>query len=126
MTFPNAAFTRPGLAKRWLTSVVAMCAITLSSLFAVPVPSAGLGPDQQRDPNLESIEPERKRPLPILRASQALVVEDRKGFDSEYIFGMTRAVNHSTLLPALKPLAFLVTVPLDLALLPFAAIGGFF
>jgi len=47
-------------------------------------------------------------------------------YNSDYIFGMTRGVADSTMVPAIKPLFFLVTIPLDLAFLPFAAIGGLF
>jgi hypothetical protein len=39
---------------------------------------------------------------------------------------MTKGVANSTMTPAFKPLVFLLTVPLDIVLLPFAAIGGFF
>jgi hypothetical protein len=53
-------------------------------------------------------------------------VEDRSGYNTDYFFGMTRAVADSTLTPALKPVVFLFTLPLDVVFLPFAAIGGFF
>jgi hypothetical protein len=58
-------------------------------------------------------------------AGQAIDMRDDT-YDSSYVFGMTKGVANSTMAPALKPLVFLVTVPLDIALLPFAAIGGFF
>ena len=48
------------------------------------------------------------------------------GYNSDYIFGMTKGVASSTLHPAIKPMCFLVTIPLDIVFLPFAAIGGFF
>jgi hypothetical protein len=47
-------------------------------------------------------------------------------YNSDYLFGLSRAVAGSTLSPALRPVLFLVTVPLDVALLPMAAIGGLF
>ncbi len=47
-------------------------------------------------------------------------------YNSDYIFGMSKGVANSTIHPAVKPLFFVLTVPLDLAFLPFAAIGGFF
>jgi hypothetical protein len=52
--------------------------------------------------------------------------DDDQGYDSSYLFGMTKGVADSTMTPAFKPLVFLLTVPLDIVLLPFAAIGGFF
>ncbi len=59
-------------------------------------------------------------------AADSLNLEDNQGYSSEYIFGMTKGVMNSTLEPAFKPVVLLLTVPLDIAFLPFAAIGGFF
>jgi hypothetical protein len=47
-------------------------------------------------------------------------------YNSSYIFGMTKGVANSTMVPAAKAPLFLFTVPLDLVLLPFEAIGGLF
>ena len=47
-------------------------------------------------------------------------------YNSDYLFGLSRGTADSALLPAFKPLVFLLTVPLDIALLPIAAIGGLF
>ena len=47
-------------------------------------------------------------------------------YDSSYLFGMTRGVADSTIHPAGKVPLFVLTIPLDIAFLPFAAIGGFF
>lgn len=52
--------------------------------------------------------------------------EEGAGYNSDYIFGMTRGVAHSTMVPAAKAPLFLLTVPLDIVLLPFTVIGGFF
>lgn len=52
--------------------------------------------------------------------------EPKSKHNSSYIFGMTRGVADSTIHPAVKAPLFLVTLPLDLVLLPFAAIGGMF
>jgi hypothetical protein len=66
--------------------------------------------------------------LALFAAAPALAVnvEDRSGYNSEYIFGFTKAVVDSTIASPFKPVLFLLTVPTDLALLPIAAIGGFF
>jgi hypothetical protein len=53
-------------------------------------------------------------------------VEEESWYNSTYIFGMTRSVAQSTISPAGKAPLFLLTVPLDVVLLPFAAIGGLF
>jgi hypothetical protein len=63
---------------------------------------------------------------PYVMAYDSLDVEDRQGYTGQYIFGMTKGVMRSTLVPALKPVAAIFTIPLDLVLLPFAAIAGFF
>jgi len=55
-----------------------------------------------------------------------LDMEEHGGYSTEYIFGMTKGLMRSTLEPALKPVVMLLTVPLDIVFLPFAAIGGFF
>ncbi len=52
--------------------------------------------------------------------------QEREHYNSDYLFGMTRGVANSTMVPALKAPLFLFTVPLDIVFLPFAAIGGFF
>lgn len=58
--------------------------------------------------------------------ARAVNVEDRSGYNSEYIFALTKGVVDSTMATPLKPILFLLTVPMDLVLLPIAAIGGFF
>ena len=55
-----------------------------------------------------------------------LVLEDNQGYNPDYIFGMTKGVANSTIHDAVKPVLMLFTIPLDLAFLPFAAIGGLF
>lgn len=51
---------------------------------------------------------------------------ERDIYTTDYLFGMTRGVAGSTMVPALKVPLFLFTVPLDIIFLPFEAIGGFF
>ena len=62
---------------------------------------------------------------PMIETRSALDMRDDE-YNSEYIFGLTRGVAGSTMVPAIKPLMFLVTIPVDIVFLPFAAIGGFF
>ncbi len=61
---------------------------------------------------------------PFILAQDALNLEDDEGYSTEYIFGMSKGIMRSTLVPALKPFVLLFTIPLDLAFLPFAAIAG--
>ncbi len=57
---------------------------------------------------------------------QPVQEEPKSWYNSSYIFGMTRTVAQSTMVPGAKAPLFLFTVPLDIVLLPFAAIGGLF
>jgi hypothetical protein len=52
--------------------------------------------------------------------------EKKSWYNGSYIFGITRSVAGSTISPAGKAPLFVLTVPLDLAILPFAIIGGLF
>lgn len=58
--------------------------------------------------------------------NQGLDMRDDEGYNADYLFGMTKGVASSAMSPAVKPLLFLFTVPLDIVLLPFTAIAGFF
>jgi hypothetical protein len=53
-------------------------------------------------------------------------VEEKGWYNSSYIFGMTKGVARSTMHPAVKAPLFLLVVPLDIVISPFAAIGGLF
>jgi len=46
--------------------------------------------------------------------------------DSTLLFSLTRGVSDSAIAPAGKVPLYVFTIPLDIALLPFALIGGFF
>lgn len=52
--------------------------------------------------------------------------QEREVWNGDYVFGMSRSLARSTIVPAAKAPLFLFTVPLDIAFLPFALIGGFF
>lgn len=63
--------------------------------------------------------------LPAIETMSPLDMRD-DGYNSEYIFGMTKGVSNSTWVAGMKGLFFVFTIPLDIVLLPFTAIGGFF
>ncbi len=52
--------------------------------------------------------------------------EPKPWYNSKLLFGMTRGVANSTIAPAAQVPLMVLTVPLDIVFLPFAAIGGFF
>ena len=81
--------------------------------------------DPANPPGDEAVVQLDARESPWVSAS----VEDRaadSGYNSDYLFGLSRGLAGSTLSPAIKPVFFVVTVPLDVALFPFALIGGLF
>jgi len=97
-------------------------AVAAALLVAVAGPAFAFAPTEPDT----SIERPVQTYSPYVMAYDKLDVEDRQGYNSEYIFGMTKGIMKSTLVPALKPFFAIFTIPLDLAFLPFAAIIGFF
>jgi len=79
---------------------------------------------QADDADVQGEDASGRRPLePRYRPMEP---EQESWYNSSYLFGMTRSVAGSTMVPAAKVPLFVLTVPLDLAFLPFAAIGGLF
>ena len=108
-----------------LRGAIAAC-IALGMLLALPSASFAFAPTAPESAPAEPGIEEVQTYSPYVMAYERLDVEDRQGYNSGYIFGMTKGVARSTLVPALKPVVALFTIPLDLAFLPFAAIMGFF
>lgn len=52
--------------------------------------------------------------------------QDTGGYNSDYLFALSRGLGDSPMHAAAKAPLFIFTVPLDIVLLPFAAIGGIF
>lgn len=99
--------------------VAAPTAMPSASRAAAPPPQAAVVAQQEaesdaRDGALEPTYPPRP-PEP-----------EPPAYDSRYLFALTRGVADSTLVPAAKAPLFLFTLPLDVVLLPFAAIAGLF
>lgn len=57
---------------------------------------------------------------------QPVPPQEESWYETGYLFAMTRGVANSTIVPAAKAPLYILTVPLDLVTLPFAAIGGLF
>ncbi len=51
---------------------------------------------------------------------------EKSWYNDSYIFALTRGVADSTMVPAAKAPLYVLTVPIDLVLLPIAAFGGLF
>jgi hypothetical protein len=87
-----------------------------SAIAAANDPSDVIQLAQAPEPSPRELQP-RYEPVPP---------PEKSWYNSSYIFGMTRGVANSTLVPAVKAPLFVLTVPLDLVFLPFEAIGGCF
>lgn len=61
----------------------------------------------------------------LLLAAPHTASADDDGFDEQYIFATTKAVNNMDINPALKLTIYPVTIVLDTVFLPFAVIAGF-
>jgi len=94
-----------------------------AALLLAAAPALAFAPSEpETAPGIEAVQTYS----PYVMAYDKLDVEDRQGYNSEYIFGLSKGIMKSTLVPALKPFFLIFTAPLDIAFLPFAAIAGFF
>jgi len=109
----------PSRLSRLLVLLAFLGAVTASALPAAATPPRTAGPGS-------AVWDEPRPPEVALAARDSVDLESHGGYTTEYMFGLTKGVVRSTLTPALKPAALIFTVPLDIAFLPFAAIGGFF
>ena len=91
---------------------------------AFPLPAPVAAPAIELAQAEEAEEARDSRPLEP--RYQPREPEKKSWYNGSYIFGMTRGVAGSTIAPAGKVPLFVLTVPLDIAFLPFAAIGGLF
>lgn len=102
----------------------ALLGIALGWLWVQPAPAltAGSGADQQ----VQIAQAGGTEPRELEPRYQPAPVQEKSWYNDSYIFGMTRGVAESTMHPAAKVPLFVLTVPLDLVFLPFAALGGMF
>lgn len=105
-------FATPG------SGIAATASSSMTATVAVETPSASGDLQLAQDGGTEPPELQpRYEPVPP---------RPEGSYNNQYIFGLTRGVADAPMAPAAKVLLFPITVPLDLVLLPFAAIGGFF
>lgn len=103
------------------------------AIALLPIPAAALGDTagaSSHPPFASSLPPSASAPDATLFAgfptASPAQLEDRSGYDSSYLFSLSRSLADSTVVTPLKPPLFIFTIPLDIALLPFAAMAGFF
>jgi hypothetical protein len=92
----------------------ALCILTLSSV--------AMGCASETTPTAV----EEDRPGQIEPRYQPREPLEEPFYDTTYLFGMTRGVTNSTIHPGAQIPLLVLTIPLDIVFLPFAAIGGFF
>jgi len=121
-TLPPASRRRFDPARvRWERLLAAIALLTLAATGAIPhralaEPGQEVVVAQARGTEPRELEP-RYEPAPP---------EEKSWYNSTYVFGLTRSVAYMPWSPAAKVPLFVFTIPLDIAILPFAAIGGFF
>lgn len=99
--------------------VVALLLATAGSGYGLPV-------EQVRPEAIEVAQAEGTPARELEPRYTPVPPEEPGWYNASYIFGMTRSVAASTMIPAAKVPLFVLTVPLDIVFLPFAAIGGLF
>ena len=112
--------TKPRSTSHWrriVAGVVLMATATGGAALPVAVAAPAIAQvEQAPEPSPRELQP-RYEPVPPTPKSW---------YGTEYFFAATRGVANSTLVPGVKAPLFILTVPLDIVCLPFAAIGGFF
>ncbi len=103
----------------------AACIAVLVSLTAVSGSYAAPAGQIRRDV-IEVAQAPDSAPRELEPRYQPVPPQEKSWYNSSYLFGATRGVAGSTMVPAAKVSLFLLTVPFDLVTLPIAAIGGLF
>ena len=106
---------------QWMRRL-ALCAWLLAAVTA----GAPAGARAEAEPPLVIAEAQGTEPGELRPRYQPVPPEEESWYNAGYIFALTGSVARSTLAPAAKAPLFVLTVPLDIVLLPFAAIGGLF
>ena len=105
--------TKPRSTSHWRRIVAGVVLMATATGNAAP---AVAQVEQAPEPSPRELQP-RYEPVPPTPKSW---------YSTDYFFAATRGVANSTLVPGVKAPLFILTVPLDIVCLPFAAIGGFF
>jgi hypothetical protein len=96
-----------------------------SGLAALPA----FGEPPQESSPLEAPLPEELTPLPVAgsdAAVHALEEGRRWRYGTDYLLPLSRGLADAGVPPALRPVALVFTIPLDLAHLPLGALAGLF
>lgn len=107
--------------RRWRRLAAAAVALLAAVVAGPATHSAWAEPGA-----IEVAQAPERQPRELEPRYQPVPPPEKGWYNDSYIFAATRGVADSTLVPAAKAPLFLLTVPLDLVLLPFATIGGLF
>lgn len=88
--------------------------------------SGGSGGDEPAAGAAEQTDSGREGSRPLEPRYQPREPQPKPWYNSDYLFGMTRGVTGSTIHPGAQVPLLVLTIPLDIVFLPFAAIGGLF
>jgi hypothetical protein len=99
-----------------LAAAACILALSVGTLACASSGSGGDGKAAQESSEEGRIEPRYQPREPV----------EEPWYNSDYLFGMTRAVTNSTIHPGAQVPLLVLTIPLDIVFLPFSAIGGFF
>jgi hypothetical protein len=105
-------------------ALVSIVALSLGALGCAG--SGGSAGDEPSASSAEQADSGREGSRPLEPRYQPREPEPKPWYNSDYLFGMTRAVTGSTIHPGAQVPLLVLTIPLDIAFLPFAAIGGLF
>jgi hypothetical protein len=109
---------------RFLSRRVALLAATVVCFATYR--AAGIAVDQDSLLSAQLAQAGGTEPRELEPRYQPAPVEEKSWYNDSYIFALTRGVADSTMAPAAKAPLYVLTIPLDLVLLPIAAIGGMF
>lgn len=114
----NPFEARGAAGRRWRvwTSILLVAAL----VALVVAPAAGADDEEERQGTQESY----VRTVDGPKSLAEMEKEPGWSYNAEYIFAVSRAVRDSRVAPAGKVPLFILSMPLDLVMLPFAAIAG--
>ena len=109
---------------RGLRTLALLWVMTLS--FGASFGALGCASDAPERASTESTQTQAPEDGRIEPRYQPREPQPKPWYNSNLLFGMTRGVANSTIHPAAQVPLMVLTIPLDIVFLPFAAIGGFF
>ena len=104
----------------WAAAFLVLGAVAVASQAAAATGDAA-GPVVVAHDDARGSEPRELEPR-----YQPVEPEPKGWYNTDYFFALSRTIAGSTLVPAAKVPLWVVALPCDIALLPFAAIGGLF